>query len=110
MKGNKTASPLTVVVERAGNDWYAYAPDLADVVVATGSTQDENLDRFRDALQGLMGYKREEGRPRPQRVWIGNSRNRRRVVPLSSARGILVCAAIAAATVYSAAHVGNSLL
>ena len=41
---------VDVIVERAGNNWCAYAPDLADVVVATGATGDETIDS--PALQG----------------------------------------------------------
>ena len=56
---------VDVIVERAGDNWCAYAPDLADVVIATGATRDETIDKFRDALRGLIEDKREEGRPVP---------------------------------------------
>ncbi len=56
---------VDVIVEWAGNNWCAYAPDLADVVVATGATRDETILRFRDALHGLMDYKRDGGQPMP---------------------------------------------
>ena len=56
---------VDVIVERAGQNWCAYAPDLEDVVVATGATRDETIDKFRDALRGLMDYKRDEGQPVP---------------------------------------------
>jgi predicted RNase H-like HicB family nuclease len=56
---------VDVIVERAGNNWCAYAPDLEDVVVATGATRDETIDNFRDAVRGLLDYKREEGQTVP---------------------------------------------
>ena len=56
---------VDVIVERAGDNRCAYAPDMADVVVATGATRDETILRFRDALHGLMDYKRDEGQPVP---------------------------------------------
>ncbi|MBV9852760.1 MAG: type II toxin-antitoxin system HicB family antitoxin [Armatimonadetes bacterium] len=56
---------VDVIVERAGDNWCAYAPDLADVVVATGATREETIGRFREALRGLMEYKRDEGQPMP---------------------------------------------
>ena len=54
-----------VILEWAETNWCAYAPDLDDVVFATGDTREETLARFRDALRGLIQYKREEGLPAP---------------------------------------------
>lgn len=54
-----------VILEWAGTNWCAYAPDLEDSVIATGGTREETITRFRDALRGLMQYKREEGLPVP---------------------------------------------
>lgn len=56
---------VDVVIEWAGSNWCAFAPDLDDVVVATGATRDETIERFRDALRGLADYKRDEGLPFP---------------------------------------------
>lgn len=56
---------IDVVIERAGDNWCAFAPDLEDVVVATGATRDEAVERFREALSGLAGFKRGEGLPFP---------------------------------------------
>lgn len=52
---------LTVVLERAANTWGAFAPDLADSVVATGDTRQEAVENFRDALLDLFDHKREQG-------------------------------------------------
>lgn len=56
---------VDVVIERAGGNWCAFAPDLEDVVVATGATRDETVERFREALRGLADYKRRAGLPFP---------------------------------------------
>ncbi len=54
-----------VILEWAGTNWCAYAPDLEDTVFATGDTREETITRFRDALHGLIRYKQEEGLPVP---------------------------------------------
>ncbi len=56
---------VTVVLEQGPNNWGAYAPDLEDCVIATGDTREETISRFRDALNGLIKYKHEEGLPAP---------------------------------------------
>ncbi len=56
---------INVVVERAGENWSAYAPDLDDVVVATGETGEEAVNNFREALLGLIRHKHQEGLPAP---------------------------------------------
>jgi len=56
---------LTVVVEKAQENWGAYAPDLEDAVIATGDTREEAIQNFRDALLDLFDYKREQGRVVP---------------------------------------------
>ncbi len=56
---------LTVVVEKAQENWGAYAPDLEDAVIATGDTREEAIQNFRDALFDLFDYKREQGRDVP---------------------------------------------
>ncbi len=53
---------VTVILEWAGTNWSAFAPDLDDVVVATGTTRDEAVDRFREALHGLAQAKRQDGK------------------------------------------------
>ena len=56
---------ITVVLEEGPNNWGAHAPDLDDVVIATGDTREETIANFRDALNGLIKYKHEEGLPAP---------------------------------------------
>ena len=56
---------IDVIIERAGNNWSAYAPDLDDVVVATGDTREETVSNFRDALRGLIQHKHQEGLAAP---------------------------------------------
>ncbi len=57
---------LTVIVEKAAGNWGAYAPDLADAVIATGDTREQAIQNFRDALLDLFDYKREQGRETPE--------------------------------------------
>ena len=56
---------IDVVLEWVNTNWSAYAPDLDDVVFATGDTREETIANFRDALHGLIKYKNEEGLPAP---------------------------------------------
>ena len=56
---------IDVLLEWAGSNWCAYAPDLEDTVFSTGTTREETISRFRDALRGLIQYKHEEGLPAP---------------------------------------------
>ena len=54
-----------IVLEKAGDNWSAYSPDLAGCV-ATGSTREEAEQNMREALelhvQGLI----EDGMPIPE--------------------------------------------
>lgn len=56
---------VNVNLEWVGTNWSAYAPDLDDVVVATGKTREETIQRFRDALLGLLEYQRTQGKDVP---------------------------------------------
>ncbi len=56
---------VDVILEKAGSNWSAYAPDLDDVVVATGATRDETIANFRAALVGLLSVKQDEGQTAP---------------------------------------------
>ena len=56
---------ITVNLEWVGANWSADAPDLEDVVVATGKTREETIQRFRDALLGLLEYQRAKGQEVP---------------------------------------------
>lgn len=56
---------IDVILEWANTNWSAYAPDLEDIVFATGDTREETIINFRDALRGLIKYKNEEGLPTP---------------------------------------------
>ncbi len=56
---------VTVVLEQLPGNWCAHAPDLDDVVVATGATREETISRFREALRGLAQLKQEEGKAFP---------------------------------------------
>ena len=57
---------IDVIVERAEHNWCAYAPELADVVFATGITREETIENFRDALRGLWEFQRDEGKEVPE--------------------------------------------
>lgn len=57
---------LTVIVERAGNNWCAYTPDNVGVVVATGPTREAAIEQFRSALQFHFEGMREDGEAVPQ--------------------------------------------
>ncbi len=65
MNENETVGSLTVVVERAGNNWCAYTPDDIGVVVATGPTRAETIKNFRSALKTHLDVMREDGLPTP---------------------------------------------
>jgi len=56
---------INVNLEWVGTNWSAYAPDLDDVVAATGKTREETIQRFRDALLGLLEYQRAQGKEVP---------------------------------------------
>lgn len=59
----KTA--VTVILEQGADNWCAHAPDLEDIIIATGDTREETIANFRNALRGLIKYKYEEGLPAP---------------------------------------------
>ena len=65
MNENKTAGPLTVIVERAGNNWCAHTPDDIGVVVATGQTRPQTIENFRVALRTHLEVMQEDGLPTP---------------------------------------------
>lgn len=65
MNNENALNSLTVIVERAGQNWCAYTPDDIGVVVATGQTREETLENFRAALKTHLEVMREEGLPTP---------------------------------------------
>ncbi len=60
-----------VVIEKAGENYSAYCPDLPGCV-ATGKTIEETISRVRDAIEfHLEGLKREGlGIPKPTTITI----------------------------------------
>ena len=65
MSDENVFDPLTVILERAGNNWCAYTPDDIGVVVATGPTREETIANFRSALKTHLEVMREDGLPTP---------------------------------------------
>ena len=59
-----TAIRYAVVIERAGDNWSAYVPDVLGCI-CTGSTIVEAKRRIRDALVFHLDGLREEGMPIP---------------------------------------------
>ncbi len=55
----------TIVVERAGNNYSAYLPDLPGCV-ATGTTLEETEQLIREAVELHLDGLREDGLPIPQ--------------------------------------------
>lgn len=55
----------TVVIERAGDNFSAYVPDLPGCV-ATGATEEETEDTIREAIRFHIAGLRDEGLPVPQ--------------------------------------------
>ena len=54
-----------IVVETAGADYSAYAPDLPGCV-ATGRTRDETMANMRTAIEMHVEGLREDGQPIPE--------------------------------------------
>lgn len=59
------SNPLGVILEYAGQNWGAYTPDDIGVVVATGRTREETLEKCRAALKTHLEVMREDGLPTP---------------------------------------------
>src|SRR5262249_30351102 len=55
---------FAIVIERAGRNWSAYAPDVPGCV-ATGKTADEARDRLREAIRLHLEGMREDGQAPP---------------------------------------------
>jgi predicted RNase H-like HicB family nuclease len=58
---------IAVVIERAENNFAAYAPDVPGCI-ATGATREETVSRMREALQMHLRGLREDGEPLPDAV------------------------------------------
>jgi predicted RNase H-like HicB family nuclease len=56
---------FAVVVERAGNNYSAYVPDLPGCI-ATGGTLEETEQLIREAVELHLNGLREDGSPIPQ--------------------------------------------
>ena len=54
-----------VVIEKAGNNWSGYLPDVPGCV-ATGATPEEVRERLREALAIHLEGLREDGLPVPE--------------------------------------------
>lgn len=54
-----------VVLERAEDNWAAFSPDVPGCV-ATGSTQEETMERYKEALRMHLDGLREDGLPLPE--------------------------------------------
>ena len=54
-----------VVIERAGNNYSAYVPDLPGCI-ATGATLEQTEQLIREAIQFHLAGLREDGLPIPQ--------------------------------------------
>ena len=53
-----------VVIEKAGNNYSAYVPDLPGCI-ATGETVEETAENIRDAIEFHLDSMREDGDPIP---------------------------------------------
>lgn len=72
---------VTVVLERAENNWGAFTPDDIGSVVACGDTRDETIALFRDALRNHLQIMRDSGVPTPEVTAL----DIRETLPLSEA-------------------------
>ncbi len=54
----------TVIIEKAGNNYSAYAPDLPGCIT-TGPTVEGTLDNMREAIELHLEDMREDGDPIP---------------------------------------------
>jgi len=49
----------TIIIEKAGNNYSAYCPDLPGCI-ATGSTEEETIERMKEAIEfHIEGLKKE---------------------------------------------------
>ncbi len=57
-----------VVIEhdKGTGTYAATSPDIGDIVVGIGISEDDAVARFKNALQGYLEVLRTEGRPLPQ--------------------------------------------
>ncbi len=54
----------TIVIEKAPNNYAAYAPDLPGCI-ATGTTRDEVIEQMREAIEFHLEGLRRDGDPVP---------------------------------------------
>ncbi len=54
----------TIVIEKAPNNYAAYAPDLPGCI-ATGATRDEVIEQMREAIEFHLEGLRRDGDPVP---------------------------------------------
>ncbi len=66
-------SEYLVVIEREGESWGAYCPDLPGVGVV-GESQDEVKELIRDAIAIHLDGLREAGEPIPEPTTVGATR------------------------------------
>ncbi|MGH9583097.1 MAG: type II toxin-antitoxin system HicB family antitoxin [Bryobacteraceae bacterium] len=59
----------TIIIEKAGNNFSAYAPDLPGCIT-TGQTEEETLRNMREAIEFHIEGMREDGEPIPQPTTI----------------------------------------
>lgn len=55
----------TIIIEQAGNNFSAYAPDLPGCIT-TGQTKEETLRNMREAIEFHLEGLREDGEPVPE--------------------------------------------
>ena len=58
------AMRYAIIIEKAGDNWAAYAPDLPGCVAA-GDTVEETRDMMREAIEMHLAGMREDGDPIP---------------------------------------------
>lgn len=56
---------FAIVIEKAGNNFSAYVPDLPGCV-ASGTTQEETEQSIREAIEFHLAGLREDGAPIPE--------------------------------------------
>ena len=66
-------SEYLVVIERDGDSWGAYCPDLPGVGVV-GDSRDEVEELIRDAITFHLDGLREAGEPIPEPTAVGTTR------------------------------------
>ena len=62
-----------IVVEKAGNNYSAYVPDLPGCI-ATGKTPEETEQLIREAMELHLNGLREDGLPIPAAIELGRIR------------------------------------